>query len=79
LLPSQCQLAYESVRRALNIARWNVYGESYGTDVAMTLAALHPTTVRSMVLDSIYPPDAPRPLRATSVAAAAEGIFRVVR
>src|SRR5437763_9158052 len=66
---------FESVRRALNIARWNVYGESSGTDVAMTLAALHPTTVRSMVLDSIYPQDAPRPLRATSVAAARKAFF----
>src|SRR5437899_12597 len=66
---------FESVRRALNIARWNVYGESYGTDVAMTLAALHPATVRSMVLDSIYPPDAQRPLRATSVAAARKAFF----
>ena len=66
---------FESVRRALNIARWNLYGESYGTDVAMTLAALHPAAVRSMVLDSIYPPDAPRPLRATSVAAARKAFF----
>jgi pimeloyl-ACP methyl ester carboxylesterase len=66
---------FESVRRALTIARWNLYGESYGTDVAMTLAALHPTTVRSMVLDSIYPPDASRPLRATSVAAARTAFF----
>lgn len=66
---------FESVRRALNIARWNLYGESYGTDVAMTLAALHPATVRSMVLDSIYPPDNPRPLRATSVAAARKAFF----
>ena len=66
---------FESVRRALNIARWNLYGESYGTDVAMTLAALYPATVRSMVLDSMYPPDAPRPLRATSVAAARKAFF----
>ncbi len=66
---------FESVRRALNIARWNLYGESYGTDVAMTLAALQPATVRSMVLDSIYPPDAPRPSRATSVAAARKAFF----
>ena len=65
---------FESVRRALNIARWNLYGESYGTDVAMTLAALHPATVRSMVLDSMYPPD-PRPSRATSVAAARKAFF----
>jgi len=65
---------FESVRRALSIARWNLYGESYGTDVAMTLAALHPATVRSMVLDSMYPPD-PRPSRATSVTAARRAFF----
>jgi pimeloyl-ACP methyl ester carboxylesterase len=65
---------FESVRRALNIVRWNLYGESYGTDVAMTLAALHPATVRSMVLDSMYPPD-PRPSHATSVAAARKAFF----
>ena len=65
---------FEIVRRALNIARWNLYGESYGTDVAMTLAALHPATVRSMVLDSMYPPD-PRPSRATSVTAARKAFF----
>src|SRR5438270_4170699 len=66
---------FESVRRALKIVRWNLYGESYGAHVAMTLAALHPTTIRSMVLDSIYPPDAARPLRATSVAAARNAFF----
>ena len=65
---------FESVRRALHIARWNLYGESYGTDVAMTLAALHPATVRTMVLDSIYPPD-PRSSRETSVAAARKAFF----
>jgi pimeloyl-ACP methyl ester carboxylesterase len=48
---------FEWVRRALGIARWNVYGESYGTTVAMTLVALHPGAVRSVVLDSVYPPD----------------------
>ena len=48
---------YEQVRRALGIDRWNVYGESYGTIVAMTYAVLHPEPVRSLVLDSIYPPD----------------------
>jgi pimeloyl-ACP methyl ester carboxylesterase len=33
---------FEWVRRALRIERWNVYGESYGTTVAMTLVARHP-------------------------------------
>jgi pimeloyl-ACP methyl ester carboxylesterase len=53
-----------------------LYGESYGTDVAMTLAALHPTTVRSMVLDSMYPPD-PRPSRASIMAAARTAFFEL--
>ena len=48
---------FDQVRRALGFERWNVYGESYGTAVAMTLAALHPGTVRSLVLDSVYVPD----------------------
>ena len=66
---------FEWVRRALGIERWNVYGESYGTTVAMTLVALHPETVRSAVLDSIYPPD-PRPRQSTNVADALDAFFR---
>src|ERR1700730_8213193 len=65
---------FERVRRALGIERWNVYGESYGTTVAMTLVALHPDTVRSAVLDSIYPPD-PRPMQSTNVADALDAFF----
>ena len=66
---------FESVRRALGIERWNVYGESYGTTVAMTLLALHPATVRSAVLDSIYPPD-PRPMQSVNTADALDAFFR---
>ena len=40
---------FEWVRQALGIARWNVYGESYGATVAMTLMASHPETIRSAV------------------------------
>lgn len=65
---------FEWVRRALGVKRWNVYGESYGTTVAMTLIALHPDTVRSAVLDSIYPPD-PRPMQSTNVADALDAFF----
>ncbi|MBV9784004.1 MAG: alpha/beta fold hydrolase [Acidisphaera sp.] len=65
---------FEWVRRALGVERWNVYGESYGTTVAMTLLALHPDTVRSAVLDSIYPPD-PRPMHSTNVADALDTFF----
>lgn len=65
---------FEWVRQALGIERWNVYGESYGTAVAMTLVALHPDTVRSGVLDSIYPPD-PVPLWSTIVSDARDAFF----
>jgi len=65
---------FEWVRRALGIARWNVYGESYGTTVAVSLAALHAETVRSLVLDSIYPPE-PQPLWSATVAQAREALF----
>jgi pimeloyl-ACP methyl ester carboxylesterase len=44
---------FEWVRQALGVTQWNVYGEPYGTTVAMTLAARHPSTVRTLVLDSV--------------------------
>jgi len=65
---------FEWVRQALGIERWNVYGESYGTTVAMTLLALHPGAVRSAVLDSVYPPD-PMPLWSTVVRDARDALF----
>jgi len=65
---------FEWVRKALGIERWNAYGESYGTAVAMTLVALHPDSVRSAVLDSIYPP-APLPLWSTVVSEARDAFF----
>ena len=49
---------FEWVRQALDIPRWNVVGESYGTTVTMTLMAHHPEAIRSVVLDSLNPPDA---------------------
>jgi pimeloyl-ACP methyl ester carboxylesterase len=66
---------FERVRQALGVERWNIYGESYGTTVAMTLVALHPDTVRSVVLDTIYPPD-PRPMHSANVADALHAVFR---
>ena len=65
---------FEWVRQALRVEHWNVYGESYGTTVAMTLAAVHPDAVRSVVLDSIYPPD-PVPLWSTIVSDARDAFF----
>ena len=66
---------FDWVRQALGVTQWNVFGESYGTTVAMTLAAKHPSTLRSLVLDSVYPPD-PIPPRLTIHDAARESFFR---
>ena len=66
---------FDWVRRALGVTQWNVYGESYGTAVAMTLAARHPSTARTLVLDSVYPPD-PIPPRPTIYEAARLSFFR---
>jgi pimeloyl-ACP methyl ester carboxylesterase len=64
------------VRRALGIPRWNVYGRSYGTEVAMTLQARYPQTLRAVVLDSVYPPD-PLPLtRSQTYHAALNALFQ---
>ncbi|MBO1269814.1 alpha/beta fold hydrolase [Arthrobacter cavernae] len=46
------------LRTALGIKEWNVYGVSYGTDLALQVARNHPQGIRSMVLASILPPQA---------------------
>lgn len=45
----------EDLRVALGYVRWNVFGISYGTRLALTLMRDHPAGVRSVVLDSTYP------------------------
>jgi pimeloyl-ACP methyl ester carboxylesterase len=45
------------LRQALGIARWNLFGRSYGTTVALELLRADGAAVRSVVLDSVYPPD----------------------
>jgi pimeloyl-ACP methyl ester carboxylesterase len=66
---------FDTVRQALGVKRWNVFGVSYGTTVAMTLVARYPDTVRSAVLDSVYPPDPVLPLWSTNVADARDAFF----
>src|SRR5579859_6717998 len=63
------------VRRALGISRWNVYGRSYGTTVAMTLMARYPDSLRAVVLDSVYPPDPLPRTRGETVDAALTALF----
>jgi pimeloyl-ACP methyl ester carboxylesterase len=47
---------FADLRKALGIRRWNVYGYSYGTDLALTLLRRHPQGVRSVAVDSVVPP-----------------------
>jgi pimeloyl-ACP methyl ester carboxylesterase len=47
---------FADLRSALGIAAWNVYGVSYGTDLALTLMREHPEGIRSVTLASVVPP-----------------------
>jgi pimeloyl-ACP methyl ester carboxylesterase len=44
------------LRLALGYAEWNLYGVSYGTRLALTVMRDFPEGVRSVILDSVYPP-----------------------
>jgi len=46
----------EVVREALGVARWNLWGGSYGSRVALEYMRGHPQRVRSAVLDGVAPP-----------------------
>jgi len=41
---------------ALGIDRWNLYGVSYGSKLALIVLRDHPQGIRSVVLDSVSPP-----------------------
>ncbi|MFF3691073.1 alpha/beta fold hydrolase [Streptomyces sp. NPDC002187] len=47
---------FANLRKALDIPRWNVYGYSYGSDLALTYLRLHPEGIRAVAIDSITPP-----------------------
>jgi pimeloyl-ACP methyl ester carboxylesterase len=47
------------LKRALGIETWNLFGVSYGTAVALEVARRHPEGVRSVIIDSVVPPDLP--------------------
>lgn len=44
----------EALRQAAGIERWILYGISYGTNYAMTIAESFPDSVESMILDSSF-------------------------
>lgn len=47
----------EDLRKALGYEKWNLLGVSYGTRLALAVLRRHPSGVRSVVLDSVLPPD----------------------
>lgn len=46
---------FEDLRLALGYGPWNVIGASYGTRLALTMLRYRPETLRSVVLESVYP------------------------
>ncbi len=48
---------YDDLRTALGIPRWNVWGMSYGSDLALTYVRLYPKSVRAFGIDGVVPPD----------------------
>jgi pimeloyl-ACP methyl ester carboxylesterase len=67
----------EDLRLALRIPKWNIFGISYGTDLALTYTRLYPSGIRSVGIDGIFPP----PLAGGAAAwrSAAEGINAVFK
>ena len=47
----------EDLRKALGYETWNLQGISYSTRLMLTVLRRHPAGVRSVVLDSVLPPD----------------------
>jgi pimeloyl-ACP methyl ester carboxylesterase len=45
------------LRIAMGIERWNIYGVSYGSDLALQVLRDHPEGVRSLVIDAVVPPN----------------------
>jgi len=63
----------EDLRNALGYRLWNLYGISYGTRLALTVAHQYPEGVRALVLDSVYPDEA------QSLVEGPEGLDRALR
>ncbi|MER5765903.1 alpha/beta fold hydrolase [Streptomyces sp. NPDC002082] len=46
---------FADLRTALGFKEWNVYGHSYGSNLALTYLRLHPQGIRAVALDSAAP------------------------
>jgi pimeloyl-ACP methyl ester carboxylesterase len=64
---------FADLRRALGYDLYDLYGVSYGTDLALTIMRRHPEGIRSVVLDSVVPPHVAAPPGFWTAAAAGFG------
>lgn len=48
---------FADLRSVLGIAQWNVYGYSYGSDLALSFMRDHPEGIRTVTIDSVVPPN----------------------
>jgi len=47
----------EALRKALGVKQWNVWGASYGSRPALTVARYYPASVRTLIVDGPYLPE----------------------
>lgn len=47
---------YDALRKTLSVKKWNIFGISYGTHLALNYMRLHPKGIRSVGIDGILPP-----------------------
>ena len=66
----------EMLREALGVDRWNLFATSFGSLPAAELVRRWPTTVRSLILDSAYPPNSANNAEQISASAASFRAFQ---
>lgn len=69
-------LDLDDLRRALGYERWNVFGASYGTRLALTAARDVPGGIRALVLDAVSPTVGGVDDRPANFARTLERVFR---
>lgn len=55
--PTNSHDAMELMKLLGETKQWNIYGVSYGTRIALDLIRRYPQQIRSVILDSVYPPE----------------------
>lgn len=66
----------EQLRVALGIRRWNIFATSFGSLPAAVMMRQWPDTIRAVILDSAFPPNAPNRAEQISATAASFEVFQ---